>query len=59
MTVVYIVLILCATFVLTQIIRAVSVASSRKEVTKNVDRFHRAFGVKDKSKDDRPKFGGF
>lgn len=59
MTVVYIVLILCATFILTQIIRAVSVASSRKEVTKNVDRFNRAFGVKNKSEDDRPKFGGF
>lgn len=59
MTVVYIVLILCTTFILTQIIRAVSVASSRKEVTKNVDRFNRAFGIKNKSDDDLPKFGGF
>lgn len=59
MTVVYIVLILCATFILTQIIRAVSVASSRKEVTKNVDRFNRAFSIKNKSDDDLPKFGGF
>lgn len=59
MTVVYIVLIVCATLLASQIIRAVCVVSARKEVTKKVDQFHKAFGVENKSEDDRPKFGGF
>ena len=58
--VIVVTLIICITIVLVSIIRVIELEISRKRVMKNLNKFSKAFGVKDKSDDgDLPKFGGF